>query len=74
MASLPKDPMSGKSDGNACSSPNETCYLFISNGTDYKLLAHCSVEGGSISLSDPFNDPARSGQDYAVWSAGGRGF
>ncbi len=59
-----------------CSSGPSTCYLYYSNGQDYKLLAHCSPEApGAYSTNDSFYDPTRptwawqvhSGQNSANW-------
>ncbi len=63
MAQLPHDPNSGKgntSSANAgcLTSPSSNCYYYRSNGTDYKLLAHCTPEG-IMSATDPFVDPVR---------------
>lgn len=39
------------------------CYLYNSNGADYKLLAHFTVETlCPVPSSDPFWDPPRNGQ------------
>lgn len=47
------------------------CYLYLSNGTDYKFLIHGSFETCTAG-SCPLQDPARSGQTTgAVYSPGG---
>ncbi len=58
---LPKDPRSGQNYYNGGSYYNcgswRACYLYSSNGADYKLLAHCSPEApGAYSTTDPFYD------------------
>jgi prepilin-type N-terminal cleavage/methylation domain-containing protein len=49
------------------------CYVYVSNGTDYKFL-DWNPTGGSPPGATPsgtLNDPARSGVAWAVYSAGG---
>ncbi len=58
MAKLPRDPRSGQpnqnySDAFCKNNPGNNCYLYISNGTDYVILAYCTPEG-ALSSSDPF--------------------
>ena len=67
MAKLPRDPRESKVNTSSASSSCATtaasnCYLYRSNGTDYKILAHCSPEG-TMSSNDSFYDPLRS-----VWA------
>ena len=76
MAQLPHDPNTNKAnlnsaDPSACgaSMPGENCYLYKSNGTDYKLLAHCIPEG-TLSATDPFYDSPRATHAWQVSSAG----
>ncbi|MFN4212442.1 MAG: type II secretion system protein [Microgenomates group bacterium] len=54
---LPHDPRENQSF-SPCYSAASTCYLYISNGVDYKLLAHCGLES-NISSNDPYYDPVR---------------
>lgn len=54
---LPKDPQNSGCTG----------YLYLSNGTDYKLLAHCPE--GTLSPTDPFYDPVRPSWAYQVSSS-----
>ncbi len=78
MSALPHDPNSGKANpGSAIAYCRDNaagnCYLYYSDGKDYKALAHCVPEG-TFSASDPFVDPGRTTWAYAVYSPGGRGF
>lgn len=58
---LPTDPKyGGSTDGR--------CYIYLSNGTDYKLLAHNTPEGG-YSPTDPFYDPVRPTWAWQVSSS-----
>jgi len=72
MAKLPRDPNSGKanplSGGNAAcrTDPGNNCYIYRSNGTDFKLNADCTPEG-NIS-SDQLRDPIRPAQDFSIYS------
>lgn len=66
---LPRDPKSENEDNNG--------YLYRSNGTDYKLLIHRTVEKGIILKGEPFaRCPASCGNSYcsqdsyAVYSSG----
>ncbi|MDP3778923.1 MAG: prepilin-type N-terminal cleavage/methylation domain-containing protein [bacterium] len=61
--------------------PNGTtgCYLYYSNGTDYKLIAHGTMEIQGcppIPINDSMYDPARSATQctIAIYSSGGAGF
>ncbi len=63
MSSLPLDP----------NSPNaEACYLYNSNGTNYKLLAHQTTESVCpVPSSDPMYDAARAGQcTFTIYTSG----
>ena len=67
MSALPLDP----------NSPNAgACYLYNSNGTDYKLLAHQTTESVCpVPSSDPMYDPARGGQcTFTIYSSGASGW
>jgi prepilin-type N-terminal cleavage/methylation domain-containing protein len=67
---LPADPQGGPSVISVCTAVgSKKAYLYISNGTNYKLLAHCSIEG-AVSASDPFYDPVRPTWAWQVSSAG----
>jgi general secretion pathway protein G len=62
MSILPLDPRSA--DGNV-----NSCYLYRSDGADYKLLAHLSVETGTcppIAAGDGMYEPARSGSQCTI--------
>ncbi len=74
MRRLPHDPNTNKpnydsADPNCASIPGDNCYLYRSNGTDYKLLALCIPEG-AMSASDPFRDPIRPVRAWQVSSKG----
>jgi prepilin-type N-terminal cleavage/methylation domain-containing protein len=79
MVKLPHDPNTNKSPGSGSSycldNPGASCYLYKSDGTDYKLLAHCTPEGGNVSTTDPFYDNGHGRSwAYAVYSSGGYGW
>lgn len=59
IPSLPLDPKQLGNDG---------CYLYNSNGADYKLLAHLTMERDCppMPASDSMYDPARSGGQCTV--------
>ncbi len=72
QAALPRDPALSEAG-------NEPQYLYISNGVDYKLIAHavddCSPE---VEIDGVRIDPNRTGAEgscwaYGFWSAGGAG-
>lgn len=69
---LPRDP-AGSEAGN------ESQYLYVSDGVDYKLIAHvpgdCSsaVETNGVRI-DPRRSDAQSCWAYGFWSANGEGF
>ncbi len=46
----------------------QNCYLYRSNGTDFKLLAHCTPEG-TWSATDPFYDPRRTTYTWQISSS-----
>lgn len=64
---IPTDP-----NNNSCStlSPNnattDCCYLYRSNGTNFKLMAHKTVEGPYPTSGQPFFDPNRTTWAIAV--------
>ena len=52
--------------------PPSACYLYRSDGTNYKLLAYNTVENTVLS-TDTMYDPARpTGKTYAVYTPGAR--
>ncbi len=69
IPNLPTDPRSGRpnperSGGSttqygACAIAANNCYKYMSNGSDYKLVAHCTPEG-ELSEEDAFFDPQRN--------------
>lgn len=48
-------------------------YAYRSNGTDYKLIAACTVET-TVAPTDIMRDPALRPSTYAVYSGGGAAF
>lgn len=56
-----------------CSSATYRTYLYRSNGTDYKFLAFCAVEGPYVA-NDPMNDGPRATYSYSVYSPGASGW
>lgn len=73
LQKLPHDPKESKKNNNssypaACSDPNWNCYMYYSNGTEYKLIAHCTVEN-PVDSTSPYYDPTRtftvSGKTYS---------
>ncbi|MFH0852007.1 MAG: prepilin-type N-terminal cleavage/methylation domain-containing protein [bacterium] len=65
MAQLPLDPKGHNANGAGC------CYLYYSNGVDYKVLAHCTPETGYLA-TDPFYDPVRPTGAWQVSTAAAR--
>lgn len=74
VKTLPIDPRHAQTGGPTCVSfswpANYTSYIYYSNGSDYKLVAHCGVEAKSdmdsctaakftAGTQDPMCDPAR---------------
>lgn len=75
---LPKDPKAGVNNPvTNCGGPGSS-YLYISDGVNYKILAHCTPEGTSnadaFSSNDPFYDPIRPTWAWQVSSPGGLGW
>jgi len=75
MAQLPHDPNTGKVNPSSAAAgcrtnPNVSCYVYVSNGTDYKVVAECLPEG-ALSTTDPFYDPMRPSDGWQVSSVGG---
>jgi type II secretory pathway pseudopilin PulG len=76
MAQLPHDQNTNKGNANNGSSwcltlPGNNCYLYSSDGKDYKVLVNCLVEG-PIGATDPFLD--WRGYDYQISTAGAVGW
>ena len=71
IANLPSDPQMDAAN-SAC------CYLYLSNGTDYKFLAHgCPTSNkcyGSGEASGGFYDPVRPTWACQISTAGGAGW
>jgi SAM-dependent methyltransferase len=63
LPELPRDPRPG-------SDPSQQ-YLYRSDGTDFKLIAHAPDDFVSVTTEHPdFADPTRPGGAYGLWSAG----
>lgn len=60
---LPNDPLHADPDH---------CYLYTSNGTDYKFGVYQTVEGGTVDPSDPLYDPLGRPTSYAAYTPGAR--
>jgi type II secretion system protein G len=60
LGQLPRDPkpMAHPELAAGCTA-GESSYLYMSNGTDYKLLSYCNIESGPPSINDPMIDPVR---------------
>lgn len=73
LKALPQDPKVG--ERIACSRADYTSFIYRSNGTDYKLIAHCALESRagrqscSPTINDQFCDPARPTYSWAIWSS-----
>lgn len=46
-------------------------YMYVSDGNNYKLMAHCGAEGPAPSPSDAYYDPTRPTYTFQVSTAGG---
>ena len=73
MQRLPADPRSSIANSSSASSGCQTnaeynCYLYKSDGVDYKLLAHCTPES-EMQTTDPFFDPCRPTWAWQVSSS-----
>ncbi len=70
VVTLPHDQNTSKPFGGPVCGGNTDypAYLYNSNGTDYKFIAHCLAE--TIKPGDPFIDPVRPSWGIGVWSAG----
>jgi prepilin-type N-terminal cleavage/methylation domain-containing protein len=66
---IPTDPRPLVKGYWPCSLANQSCYLYNSNGTDYKLISHCGIEGPPPSADEPFYDPVRAAYGMMVCSA-----
>lgn len=67
---LPSDPTRRVSSISGCNG-SEAGYMYKSDEKDYKFIAYCTPEQ-TIAPNDQFNDPVRSGQAFAVYSAGAK--
>ncbi len=66
---LPSDPREGQSFA-PCNSTSASCYLYRSNGTDYKVLAHCGAEVTPNSADPYYNPTVAATYSYQVSSSG----
>lgn len=74
LAVLPSDPTRGKATTTAGGCNDSIAgYAYYGTGSDYKLVARCTVET-PISSNDPFRDPAGRPNTYALYSGGGVNF
>jgi hypothetical protein len=76
IGTLPHDPNSGKVNPSSAlaycrTSGPGNCYIYRSDGIDYKLLAHCVPEG-TLSAADPLIDPQRATYAYGIFTPGAR--
>ena len=65
MSVLPRDPK------------EDTCnlYIYMSNGTDYKLLVHQTLETfDPVTTNHPLKDPGNRQYSFAIYSPGGSGW
>jgi prepilin-type N-terminal cleavage/methylation domain-containing protein len=73
LQSLPRDPLTNRGGGTSfCNTAGYWSYLYNSNGTDYKLIAHCVPE--SYPTDNAYYDPNRPTWAWAVYSPGGIGW
>lgn len=69
---LPLDPRPA-TKASPCTNIGQSCYLYNSNGTDYKLISHCGFEGTFPAPNEPFYDPIRPTWGIMVCNQGGAG-
>jgi prepilin-type N-terminal cleavage/methylation domain-containing protein len=76
MAMLPHDSNTGLAKNQFCVSSsvaaNRSCYLYMSDGKDYKALAFCTPEGATAAIiADPMCDKGQEagGYSYSVSTA-----
>lgn len=69
---LPQDP-TNKATSKCGNDDKYASYLYRSDVTDYKLLAHCTPEGDLLS-TDKFYDPIRPTHTWQISSPGGIGW
>lgn len=65
---LPHDPREDKVNPTTGCAAGSSCYLYRSNGTDYKLLAHCTPEDTWTS-AEPLYDPSRTTWAWQIHSS-----
>lgn len=83
MGGLPLDPLRGTNRG-ALTGPTggtgneQFCYIYNSNGIDYKIAAHCAAETGPRNSGDSFykghDGWSCDNYHFAVWSPGAQGW
>lgn len=64
---LPRDPRGGTSQIQPTCGGWQAAYLYLSNGTNYKLLSHCAPDNPWTS-GDTFYDPVRPTWAWKVCS------
>lgn len=70
MATLPHDPNTGLAKNLSCIGAgmvaSRSCYLYMSDGRDYKALAFCTPEGPTAAItSDPMCDKGQEAGGYS---------
>jgi prepilin-type N-terminal cleavage/methylation domain-containing protein len=76
MAILPRDPNTGIINAaspvyNCKTYGSYNCYVYQSDGIDYKVTANCTPEG-TLSATDQFYDPARPTYDWTIYTPDAR--
>lgn len=74
MKRLPRDPDTDKSRSQnawCVANPGSACFLYTSDGIDYKIIDHCAPEG-TLSASDPFADTRP--YSWSIYSPAAKGW
>jgi prepilin-type N-terminal cleavage/methylation domain-containing protein len=69
IKSIPKDPRTGQSFP-PCNNAAQVVYRYYSDGSKFKLIAQCGLEGRAPSSSDPYYDPQRPTTAWQISSPG----
>lgn len=75
---LPSDPTAGMASAFATAkhqscSAEQAGYLYASNGSDYKLVANCTIET-AVDPASPFYDAIRPNWAFSIATPGARGW
>lgn len=73
LSPLPHDTKTGKAvnlDPYCQAHPNSSCYLYTSNGVEYKAYAFCLAEGSLASIAA--DQMSNGGSSYVVFTPGAR--